>query len=321
MAIPLFAAALSSWDGAGMVQAVVFDTAFDLTHVARIEFGPVYWLFTGYLYALIVVGVAWLAIARRGGAALARAQALPLIAGLVAPLVANVLLISGIAPRAFDPMPLGLALSGLALWWGALGHGLLELVPVARHVVVDSLHDGILILDGAERVVDINEAMARALGKRPAALLGRGLAGLDVTPALREALAANTPVSALAIEGRTFDLRVLAVPGTPARAAVLHDVTDRQRWQDEQARLIAELRAALAEVKTLSGLLPICAGCKKIRDEEGAWQPMEDLRARTHARFSHGMCPGCIEQWYPELPTGSVGPLGTVSRFTSLSLH
>jgi len=70
----------------------------------------------------------------------------------------------------------------------------------------------------------------------------------------------------------------------------------------EQAKLIGELRQALAEVKTLSGLLPICASCKKIRDDEGYWQHVEKyIGDRSGAQFSHGLCPECARKLYPEL--------------------
>ena len=61
------------------------------------------------------------------------------------------------------------------------------------------------------------------------------------------------------------------------------------------------LRLALTEVKQLSGLLPICAGCKKIRDDGGLWQPLEGyISAKSEAKFSHGLCPNCVETLYPE---------------------
>jgi hypothetical protein len=64
---------------------------------------------------------------------------------------------------------------------------------------------------------------------------------------------------------------------------------------------VAELRHALAEVKTLSGLLPICARCKKIRDDRGYWTEVESyVGKRTEAQFSHGMCPACLTTSYPE---------------------
>jgi CheY-like chemotaxis protein len=63
-----------------------------------------------------------------------------------------------------------------------------------------------------------------------------------------------------------------------------------------------ELEAALAKVKLLSGLLPICANCKKIRDDEGYWQQVEVyIRDHSEAEFSHGLCPDCISKLYPEL--------------------
>jgi CheY-like chemotaxis protein len=64
----------------------------------------------------------------------------------------------------------------------------------------------------------------------------------------------------------------------------------------------AELQEALAKVKLLSGLLPICANCKKIRDDEGFWEQVEVyVRDHTEAEFSHSICPDCAQELYPEL--------------------
>ena len=76
---------------------------------------------------------------------------------------------------------------------------------------------------------------------------------------------------------------------------------ERKRAQDERERLIAELQGALAQVKTLKGLLPICASCKKIRDDQGYWNQIEDYISRhSKATFSHGICPECAKRLYPE---------------------
>jgi sensor domain CHASE-containing protein len=70
----------------------------------------------------------------------------------------------------------------------------------------------------------------------------------------------------------------------------------------ERQRLINELQQALSEVKTLSGLLPICAQCKKIRDDKGYWNQIETyIHKHSGAKFSHGMCPECFKKLYPEL--------------------
>jgi len=69
----------------------------------------------------------------------------------------------------------------------------------------------------------------------------------------------------------------------------------------ELTRTNAELKKALDEVKTLSGLLPICAACKKVRDDKGYWQQIESfISEHSDAQFSHGLCPHCAKQLYPE---------------------
>jgi CheY-like chemotaxis protein len=73
------------------------------------------------------------------------------------------------------------------------------------------------------------------------------------------------------------------------------------RAQKKNRRLIGELRAALAEVKQLANLLPICSVCKKIRDDAGYWKQVEEyISAHFDVRFSHGICPDCIRSQYPE---------------------
>lgn len=62
-----------------------------------------------------------------------------------------------------------------------------------------------------------------------------------------------------------------------------------------------ELQAALSKIKTLSGLLPICASCKKIRDDGGYWHQVEAyVQDHSDAEFSHGLCPDCVSRYYPD---------------------
>ncbi|MBN2332541.1 MAG: PAS domain S-box protein [Deltaproteobacteria bacterium] len=83
---------------------------------------------------------------------------------------------------------------------------------------------------------------------------------------------------------------------------VIGDITASKQAADERERLIGELEQSLREVKTLSGLLPICASCKKIRDDQGYWNRIESyLEQRTQAEFTHGICPECTKKLYPEL--------------------
>jgi len=72
-------------------------------------------------------------------------------------------------------------------------------------------------------------------------------------------------------------------------------------WNLKQRKLLRELREALAEVRTLRGIVPICAGCKKIRDDKGYWEQVDVyVREHTHAEFSHGMCPDCLQKYYAD---------------------
>jgi hypothetical protein len=91
------------------------------------------------------------------------------------------------------------------------------------------------------------------------------------------------------------------------------------RWHEEISRLMNELIAtkrelqqktmelqdALSLVKLLSGYLPICSSCKKIRDDKGYWQAVESyISSHSEAMFSHGICPDCIQKLYPEISDG-----------------
>jgi hypothetical protein len=71
--------------------------------------------------------------------------------------------------------------------------------------------------------------------------------------------------------------------------------------EQEKQNLIDELQTALSEVKKLSGFLPICSSCKKIRDDKGYWSEVERyIGEHSEAQFSHGICPDCIRKLYPE---------------------
>jgi len=84
--------------------------------------------------------------------------------------------------------------------------------------------------------------------------------------------------------------------------AVKEDITERKKAESEREMLIKSLEEALANVKSLSGLLPICAGCKQIRDDQGYWTQVESyIQKHSEARFSHGLCPACIKKYYGEL--------------------
>jgi len=84
--------------------------------------------------------------------------------------------------------------------------------------------------------------------------------------------------------------------------SIIHDVSDRIRAENERERLINELRDAAKEIKTLRGIIPICSSCKRIRNNEGAWDGLEEyISGKSDAEFSHGMCPDCAKKLYPDM--------------------
>jgi PAS domain S-box-containing protein len=86
-----------------------------------------------------------------------------------------------------------------------------------------------------------------------------------------------------------------------AGVEVIRNITSRKKAEEEREKLILELQDALAKIKTLSGMLPICASCKKIRDDKGYWSQIEAyISEHSEAEFSHGVCPECAKKLYPE---------------------
>jgi hypothetical protein len=79
------------------------------------------------------------------------------------------------------------------------------------------------------------------------------------------------------------------------------DISRQRELEQERSQLILAYEDALNNIKTLKGLVPICASCKKIRDDKGFWNHIEVfIQQRTDAEFSHGICPDCAKRLYPD---------------------
>jgi PAS domain S-box-containing protein len=84
--------------------------------------------------------------------------------------------------------------------------------------------------------------------------------------------------------------------------SVARDVTAQKEAEEERERLVRELQAALAEVRTLQAILPLCSYCRKVRDDEDYWQTVESYVSKhTDTKFSHGICPECYEKVMAEM--------------------
>lgn len=210
--------------------------------------GPVAWVQTGLMWAAVVVslGVLWRAMARPHD----RVLSWWIVVGATVPLVASVVHLVGFGPIEKDFTPVAMGVSAAAFALGLGRYRFLDLRPIARAALVDSLRDGVLVLDVHGCVADVNPALRAALGP-DAAVLDRPL---DATaPDLARAIAdAPDDVFHLGDAGPCFDLRVSPLTdrhGTPTGLLVLiHDVTRRRQERAELHRTNAALHVANAEL-------------------------------------------------------------------------
>lgn len=92
------------------------------------------------------------------------------------------------------------------------------------------------------------------------------------------------------------------IDGKHVIQGIVRDISGCKMAESERECLIDELQKTISEVKILRRFLPVCASCKKIRDDEGYWTQIEEyIHAHTDAQFSHGICPDCAEKLYPGL--------------------
>ena len=165
--------------------------------------------------------------------------------------------------------------------------------------------------------VDGEEALAILLGLNPPRLaildwMMPRLDGLGVVKNVRATLNESPPyLIMLTTKGEKNDIIAglgagaddyISKPFDPGELWARIDVGRRMLEMQDQLRAnVTELRQALDQIKTLRGIVPICANCKRIRDDQGYWNQVEAyIREHTEAQFSHGICPDCIKILYPD---------------------
>jgi PAS domain S-box-containing protein len=184
--------------------------------------------------------------------------------------------------------------------------------------IVESSNDAIVGMTLAGTITSWNAGAETMFGRAVGDVLGQPVSLLvpEDTPArLQDALrrvggGEHVPPFEAVLAGRDGTRLHAALTVSPIRGGasrivgasmIARDVSEARRLQEERERLIAELQVAVASVKTLRGLLPLCSACKKVRDDSGYWKQIEDyLRDNAHALISHGICPDCARTLYPE---------------------
>jgi len=276
------------------------------------EYGAWFYFHAAYSYALAMAGAAVLVPAMISSRAVYRRQIVTLhaIAGL--PILSSLVYILKLGPAPwFDWTPAAFALSALFGAVGMLRYHMLDLTPAAATAVLRSIGDGVLVLDARAHIADMNPAAKDMLGSEIESSIGRRVQDVLVhRPELASALgdpgAGQTAVTMGPAEEQThYDIRFAPLKQggrVSGWVVVLRDVTEWRRTEQERDALIAELQQALSSVRTLSGLIPICAACKKVRDDQGYWQQVEEfVRDNSDADFTHALCPECIKKLYPDM--------------------
>ena len=174
---------------------------------------------------------------------------------------------------------------------------------------------GMSVYDASGQCIEANEAIGRLIGaNREKALLQNyyHIESWKKSDLLNTALCAikeNTDkhheVSVTSTFGRHITIDYHFIPFTVADQEYLlliaSDVTERKGAEVEREMLIRELQKALSDVKTLKGIIPICASCKKIRNDKGYWEQIESyINKHSEADFSHSICPECAKELYPD---------------------
>lgn len=166
--------------------------------------------------------------------------------------------------------------------------------------------------------VDVNDAWTATYGYTRDDVVGRNIVDLGfwvglpsasdlLQQLLQEGELKRVTITVRAKDGRllraTLSTSLVEIDGQLCSVTTSEDMTERLRLEEEHERLLDQIAAALAKVKSLSGMLPICMCCKSIRDDDGYWQRLEKYIAEnSDAVLTHGVCPSCHDKYYPEAP-------------------
>ena len=272
-----------------------------------------FWINIGYAYIIVLAGFVTLCFSILRFPGFYKSQIGMLLFGTALPIVANVVYVFELIPvPGLELTPLSFMLSGFFITLGIVRFQMFDFVPVARKKLVDIMGDGVIVIDAEGRVVDLNPAMETIIGTTEEVTIGKTSDQVfsrwrAVRDSLKGEQEGRHEIGIGEGEGKRFyDLYVSIVKSPQneyaGRIIVFRDITRRRRMEIEREGLISELQDTLDEVKTLSGLLPICANCKKIRDDKGYWHNVETyINEHSDATFTHGICPECVKKLYPEV--------------------
>jgi PAS domain-containing protein len=306
--VPVMTLALvwtNEWHG-WMWPQVVRSASGNATYLRGVGF----WMIAIYTYMIVLCGCVVLLYNAYRTHRFYWRQVWIIILSALLPWIANLTYMLRCNPWTdLDLTPMAFTASGILLTLGVVRFRLLNLLPIARDSVFAFLEEGIIVLDRQFQILDFNPSAQRMVNG--VLQVGDGMLSCmpewkadwfshlnEIHEFMRQDVATGTAIyweitishitaSSNEVEGYIVGVRNISV---------------RKTLELERVKLLHNLQEAASQIKSLSGLLPICASCKKIRDDQGYWQSVETyIMDHSDATFSHGFCPECIKNKFPEL--------------------
>jgi PAS domain S-box-containing protein len=248
--------------------------------VLDLEHGTMFWLFLAYSYLCLLAGSGIVVRAYRRSSRLYRMQLSTMLAATLVPWLGNLSYISGLNPLPYlDLTPFAFTITGLVATWALFRFQLFDVVPVARDVVLDSMSDGVIVLDTQARIVDLNPAAQQIMGRSGDDLIGQGIEQALPTQfgwseLLEDQAGKDTQVSLGDGETlRHYDLRISSLIDRPrkvtARVIVLRDTTALKQTENALLRSRQQLEMQNLELRKLSQAVEQSANMVLITDLQG----------------------------------------------------
>ena len=233
--------------------------------VLLIERGPGFWANTGYSYAIILLAFYILGISSLRANPFFKRQYLIILFGSIIPLAASILTqINYGALADLDMAPISFAISSILYAYAIFRHQFMDLLPVARGHLIESMSDGVLVLDEQARIVDINPAMRNFLDGDPISFIGRNVALIlkqwsQNAEQLLNGVETRTELKIPKKPSRYLDLRITPLYDNNqklyGRLMVFRDVTDRKEVEKDLRRAMDRLQTQLIEIGVLQSQL------------------------------------------------------------------